>query len=344
MRLLIVTQSIDRNDPVLGFFHAWIAGLASEFQSIEAVCLKEGKHELPSSVHVHSLGKEKGRRSRMAYALAFMGYAWDLRHAYDCVFIHMNEEYLLLGGILWKLLGKRVVLWRNHRRGSWRTDVAMILAANVCYTSADAYVARFHHGVQMPVGVDTDLFTPASNLSNPSGVLFLGRLDPVKRVEEFVNALLIAVRHGARYTAAVYGDPTDPQSTYAERVRRHAAPLVERKLLSFLPAVSNFEAAGVYRTYAIYVNLTPSGSFDKTIIEAMASGCVVVCSNNAVRNILPNELMTDGTPESVARAIGFALTMSVAERAEIARASRAYAIEKHSLQLLIGKLVRILQA
>src|SRR3989344_3692203 len=57
MRLLICTQAADQDDPVLGFFHEWIAGLAKQFESVEVVCLKEGRHALPANVSVHSLGK-----------------------------------------------------------------------------------------------------------------------------------------------------------------------------------------------------------------------------------------------------------------------------------------------
>jgi hypothetical protein len=29
-------------------------------------------------------------------------------------FVHMNQEYVLLGGLIWKLLGKKLVLWRHR--------------------------------------------------------------------------------------------------------------------------------------------------------------------------------------------------------------------------------------
>jgi hypothetical protein len=48
MRLLIVTQAIDAEDPVLGFFVRWVEELAKKAEMVEVICLKEGNALLPS--------------------------------------------------------------------------------------------------------------------------------------------------------------------------------------------------------------------------------------------------------------------------------------------------------
>ena len=58
MRLLIVTQVVDQNDSVLGFFHRWIEEFAKNCEKVHVICLKESVHNLPENVAVHSLGKE----------------------------------------------------------------------------------------------------------------------------------------------------------------------------------------------------------------------------------------------------------------------------------------------
>src|SRR5690349_15894229 len=124
MKLLIVTQTLDANDPVLGFFHSWVHALAPKFEKINVIALGVGVHLLPENVRVHSLGKEKGKRSAFSYALSFFSLAWHLQGEYDAVLVHMNQEYILLTGWLWKLLGKRIYMWRNHSAGSFLTDTA----------------------------------------------------------------------------------------------------------------------------------------------------------------------------------------------------------------------------
>jgi len=346
MRILIVTQAVDQDDQALGFFHRWLEEFAPRFESIEVICLKSGRSDLPKNVRVHSLGKPSSAEAskgtgawplqRMRYAWRFLALTWRLRGEYAAVFVHMNEEYLLIAGWLWRLLGKRTFLWRNHKIGSWRTRLAVALSHTVCYTSPGAFVAHHRKSVQMSIGIDTDFFIPPESLPAPHTVLFLGRLDPVKKVEVCIDAL-----RGIHtpFRADIYGSPTEPGSTYSKNIAEQVQSFVEKGTVTLHPGVSHERTRELYRSHAIYVNLTPSGSFDKTIGEAMASGCVVVCVNDAVRDVMRAELMAkDGDARDVARALEAALRLSPQERAAEMRTLRAYIEENHSLKELIGKL------
>ena len=69
MRLLIVTQKVDREDDLLGFFHQWIIEFAKHCESVTVICLEEGSHRLPSNVRVFSLGKERCGRGQSSTPL-----------------------------------------------------------------------------------------------------------------------------------------------------------------------------------------------------------------------------------------------------------------------------------
>ncbi len=334
MRLLVVTQAVDADDSALGFFHRWLEEFAPRFNTIEVICLKEGVHALPPNVHVHSLGKPA---SRLRYVGNFYRYIFSLH--YDTVFVHMNEEYVLLGGLWWRLLGKRIVLWRNHKMGSWRTRLSVRLSDTVCYTSPTSFVASSPNAVQMPIGIDTEFFVPPTTIALPDTILLFGRLDSVKRCDIFFDALALMHENGTTFHADSYGDPTIPDDPYAREVKQKAEPLAVAGRLAFHSSMPNREAPHIYGAHAIYVNLTPSGSFDKTIGEAMACGCIVVCVNDAVRGIVRDELMAnDGDARDVARALEAALHLSATERAAEASKLRAYIEEHHSLRELAARL------
>lgn len=341
MRLLVVTQAVDRNDLVLGFFHTWIEKLAAHVETLNAVCLKAGAYTLPANVHVYSLGKEHGRVSRLRYAWRFLSTLWRLRGTYDVVLVHMNQEYLLLAGWWWKLLGVRVVLWRNHVVGDLGTRLACSLAHTVCHTSPSAFVARYSHARAMPVGIDTDLFTPNTSPAPHNSMLFLGRLDPVKKPEVFLSATQDLARTHSDIHADVYGDPTPGRESFAESLR---AQFAQEPTITFYPGVPHAQTAALYRAHAIYVNLTPAGSFDKTIGEAMASGCLVVSGNPAVQQVLDPALFVHDVERSteVVRALGAALAMPADNVAHLVQAERAWVVQHHSLQSLITQLVAVL--
>ncbi len=98
MKLLILTQKVDKNDPILGFFHRWIEEFANHCEQVTVICLAKGKSTLPPTVSVLSLGKEAGQ-SRLKYLWRFYRYLWRERQNYDTVFVHMNQEYVLLGAL-----------------------------------------------------------------------------------------------------------------------------------------------------------------------------------------------------------------------------------------------------
>src|SRR5665213_2150252 len=301
MRLLIVSQAVDLDCPVLGFMHRWIEEFSRRFDSIEVICLKEGRHDLPLNVRVHSLGKESGA-SRFKYVLNFYRYIWKLRKNYDAVFVHMNQEYVLMGSPLWKLYRKRVYLWRNHYAGSFLTDLAVAWCNKVFCTSGRSYTARFKKTEFMPIGIDTDFFAPQNRDRPEDSILFLGRLDPAKRCELLVDALQLLYDENIPFVADIIGDPSVGNELYAHDLRNRAATLALEGMISMHPGISNNEARNVFASHEIYINLSPSGMFDKTIGEAMACGCIVVAVNDALRDIVPKEFMAGETPETVAYA------------------------------------------
>lgn len=122
-----MTQVVDLEHPVLGFFHRWIIEFAKHCEHVHVICLQEGKHDLPANVSVHSLGKEMGK-GRLVYLYRFYRLIWSLRREYDKVFVHMNQIYVILGAPVWKLLGKRVGLWYVHKQVS----VSLRLAVFFC--------------------------------------------------------------------------------------------------------------------------------------------------------------------------------------------------------------------
>lgn len=336
MKLLICTQAVDIHDPVLGFFHRWIIAIASQCEEVTVICLREGQHALPRNVRVLSLGKECGR-SRTSYLLTFLRYIWRERAQYSTVLVHMNEEYVLMGGFFWKLLGKNIWMWRNHKKGTVLTCMAVALSDRVFCTSRASFTARFHANEIMPVGIDTEVFSPSECIPEPRTLLFFGRLDPVKQVAEFVDALTRLNADLVEFKATICGDPTPGNEAYAEVVREQGKELVSRGKLTFLSAVPNSEAPSLYRRHALYVNLTPSGSFDKTILEAGACGALPVIANDVLDEVIPEELRIRESPVG---ALVSALILDSATRAQLSENVRVFVEREHSLKLLVSRILR----
>lgn len=340
MRLLICTQAVDRNDPYLSFFHGWLEAFAKQFEDIHVSCLKEGEHALPENVYVHSLGKESGV-GRIVYVLRLFRYAWKLRGQYDAVFVHMNQEYVLLCGVLWRLMGKRVYLWRNHYSGTPLTPLAVMLANRVFCTSKYSYTARFKKTKRMPVGIDTELFAPqASVVRIPRSVLFYGRLAPSKNPHVLIDALEILARKGIRYVATIRGTALPHDAAYAESLKE----MVRSKGLeniAFEPGLPHQEGPRIFSAAEIYANVSASGMYDKTIFEAAACGALVVASSKDYAELVDSAFVfEEGSVEDLSRKLETLFAAPDEQKKDLAENLRKLVIENHSLPMLADKLVR----
>ncbi|MBI4088133.1 glycosyltransferase family 4 protein [Candidatus Kaiserbacteria bacterium] len=339
MKLLVCTQAVDQDDPALGFFHEWIRALADRFESVEVICLQEGRHALSDNVRVHSLGKESGRKSRGRYAARFLQLAWSLRNSYDAVFVHQNQEYVLLAGWLWKFLGKRIFMWRNHYAGSSLTGLAAAFCDKIFCTSAHSYTARYANTVLMPVGVDTDLFK-FSESRTPHSILFLGRITPSKRPDLLVESLGLLVERGVRFTATLCGPVLSKDEGYFAALKRRAEELGLTERVTFRDGVSHDAAATLYASHEIFVNLSGSGMYDKTMFEAAASGCIVIAlSKDFTQHIDAQFVPQGGNAEAIARALEHALSAPADENIKAAGSFRSLA-ETNSLKALEARLAR----
>jgi glycosyltransferase involved in cell wall biosynthesis len=333
MKLLIVTQKVDRNDPVLGFFHGWLIEFAKHVEKLHVICLEMGEFDLPGNVSVHSLGKEEGS-SRFKYVWRFYKYIFLLKNEYDSVFVHMNQEYVLLGGIFWKKFGKKIFLWRNHAQGSIFTRFAVLLSDKVFCTSEQSFTAKFNKTKIMPVGVDTNMFTQRINQVKENTFLVLGRVDPVKRLEDIIEAVSLLKEKGIVNSVHIVGDPKESNRGYKvllqDIVRKKG---LEQNIL-FFPGVPYSEASSVYGRYNLFINVTPSGSLDKTIFEAISSGLIPVVANQFFRGVLPDGLViNNGNSEILAEALEYAISITKSIPPDLTQVMKSIS-QKHSLQNL----------
>lgn len=335
MKLLILCQKVNKNDPVLGFFHRWIAEFAKHFETITVVCLEMGEHSLPANVKVLSLGKEE-RQSRLQYIIHFFWYITHERKNYDAVFVHMNQEYLLLGGWLWRLWGKKLVMWRNHHAGTWLTDIAAFFCQKIFCTSKYSFTAKYKKTQLMPLGVDTEVFKPLSGVKRiPRSVLFIARIAPVKKPDMLIDAIKILKERNVACTASIYGDALEIDEPFHEFLKTKVADLGLGDSITFHEGIPNTETPAVYSSHDICVNLSTSGMYDKTIPEAMACECLSMSSNRNLEGLVdPALLFVEADVEDLAGKLEAVLTMDAQKQDKIRKDNLQFVRSKHSLASL----------
>ncbi len=336
MRLLVFTQKIDSEDPVLGFFHDWVDRLSYHFETISVICLEQGKKNLPKNVEVYSLGKESGQ-NRLKYIFNYYKHLINLSGSYDAVLVHMNQEYIILGGLYWKFKKIPVYLWRNHSKGSLITNLAVLLSTKVFCTSNYSYTAQFKKTTIMPAGIDTSVFKQGDLSSRKKySVCMVGRISPVKHIDIGLEVVKDIVYSGAQLSFGIIGPVLEKDESYFIGLKKYVEKNDLTPFVSFLPAVSPRDLPKIYNEYQVCLNLTDTGSFDKTIVEASACGAVPLCSNESMRGLLPDVCIADNNKEAIRNS----LTKLLDDQSRISiQPELEKFVESQSLDKLIKNLV-----
>lgn len=315
MKLLICTQAVDKNDPMLGFFIRWIEEFAKHVGRIEIICLKEGKHTLPTNVRVHSLGKERGAASGAAYAWRFLSLAWKLRHEYDTVFVHMNPEYIVVAGLLWRLMHKRIALWYTHKSVNLKLRIAVLFAHVVFTASPESFRLQTKKLRVIGHGIDVDFFSPDSKVSRGTAILSAGRLSPTKR-----HDLVIRAAEHFLYEVRIAGE--GPERKNLESL---ALNLSISSRIHFLGAQTQEQLREEYRRAGVFIHMSETGSLDKVVLEALACGLPVITTSTTLVGLPITVVPT--TPDAIAKEV-------LAIRQTDTQPLITYVREHHSLQKL----------
>ncbi len=335
MRLLIFTQKIDKNDAILGFFHTWVLKMSKFFKEITVVCLEKRNFDFPSNVKIYSLGKESGL-SKTKYLINFYKNLYELNGRYDSVFIHMNEEYVLLGGLYWRIKKIPIYFWRNHKKGSFLTYVAVLFSNKVFCTSKDSFTAKFSKTKIMPVGNDSEFFKPISGVVRKKySVCMLGRVAPVKNIKLGLEAINVLIKSGFQVSFHIVG-PSDDDSYY-ENLLKYVKENNIESFVNFQNEADFSDHPKLYSSFEIFLNLTDSGSFDKSIVGATSCGAIPIVSNKSLVGMLPNVCITKNDKESIAESIKILLNPH--EQIKITNDLKRFA-DLHSLDLLMEKLTK----
>src|SRR6185369_5553241 len=146
--------------------------------------------------------------------------------------------------------------------------------------AARHFIDRFFPGDYkiIPNGVDIPRFAGAVPLARwqdgTPNVLFVGRHEPRKGLLDLLKAHRILRRTGYENRLLVVG--SGPQ----EREARRYVAVRGLKGVEFLGKVSDAEKAQLYRTADVFVSPATGGeSFGIVLLEAMAAGTAIVCSD-----------------------------------------------------------------
>jgi glycosyltransferase involved in cell wall biosynthesis len=312
MRILLINFVMDRKSPVLAWQHSVALRLAGKCERLVVLTERVGECELPDNVEVHCVPRLLTTPLRMLGARSLMNipvWSWCERERFDAVFVHMNADWAYRLAPCWRRFGIPVLLWYAHGTVTNRLRRAHDQAACVVTSTREGFGIPSLKVRIIGQGIDTDLFTAPASRPDNATIVAVGRVSRRKSLDLMIETLAWLKTNAPQhpFNLRIMG----PTLTRDDRL--YAAELVDMvnrrnlgRQVIFEGPRAMAELPAVYGSAFLHLNLSQTGSMDKTILESLACGCTTLTSNASVFSLLepfPDLVLRTRTPEAIGRQI-----------------------------------------
>jgi glycosyltransferase involved in cell wall biosynthesis len=351
VRLVFLTQVLDRRDAILGFVPGWVEGLARRCERVRVVALATGDVAgLPDNVDVRAVGR-RGRLGRWLRYRAALGEAFG-RDGFDAVLAHMVPRYALLARGPARAAGARTYLWYTHAGVDRRLERAVAAVEKVFTASPESLRVDTPRRVVTGHGIDLDHFDDRGAVpARPTRLITVGRLTPAKDPLTVLRCLAVLVGRGWDvHLELIGGGMTELDKSYARAIEAEIAHLDLGRRVTRTGPVPYPEVPEHYHRASVLVSASRTGSVDKVVLEAMAARRPVVTCNEAFPRVLAPLgdaaralAFEPGDAEGLADKVEGLLRLPAPERAALGERLRAIVARDHELERLLDRLVAEMQ-
>ena len=208
-------------------------------------------------------------------------------------------------------------------------------------------------------GIDTSRFAPTNNLQHTTNnfkIITIGRISPAKDYESIIKAvydLKDSVRNATDNVAGgdnikltiIGGIGLQNQQIYFDQLKAMVKNMKLENQVDFLGPIANAKIPPYLQESDLFINLSDTGSLDKAVLEAMATGTLVLTSNEAFKEILPAELLTQkDNPKILAQNIKALINLSPEKKQQLEKQLRQEVVNNHNLDNLAKKIVKLYES
>lgn len=333
----MLIQALDEADPLMGFFVAWLKRFALHSTFVLACGLRVSSPapSIAPNVEVVALRKT-GSVSKIEVIRNLFFIAWNRRRDYDVVYIRGDAQYAAIAGWLWKLMGKKVVLWYAHHVSNYYLSFASFFLDAAITSVPEGY--PYFRPKPMIVGqsIDESVF-PFSAHQDGCRIVVFGRVMPSKYIHEIINDFK-SIDYQDK-SLEIVGPPSHEE--YSKQIQKQIA-LTPGTHWS-MKGVAYRDVPSILSQYNILMNANV-GSLDKCIVESMMVGVIPIAASGGYARCLPEHLLWlhAATNKERQAALIKILSLSSDERRVLALQLRDFAIREHSLNQQINKIAKIL--
>jgi glycosyltransferase involved in cell wall biosynthesis len=241
-----------------------------------------------------------------------------------------------------------IVLWYTHKSVTLTLRFATPLVNRIVTASKESFRIPSRKVRVIGHGIDTAKFVPApqsASQQRPFTVLSVSRLSRIKRIDVLIDAVALLRRNKPELPLCVkiVGGPlTDEDHKYVRELKQRVDHAQLQNTVEFTGSIPFYHVIPFYQQADCFVNMSETGSIDKTVLEAMSCEIAVLVAP-VFTDILGAELaqvcIVKQDTEYLYEALLKIISMSEVERRQLGAQLRHVVIRYHDLQGLCGKIV-----
>lgn len=289
MRLLVVNFEMDPASPVLAWQHKVVLALAPHCEQVVVLTQRAAAGPLPDNVEVRQIptwfAKAPFRWFGAKWLANIQAYRLCRSQAFDACFVHMSMEWAYRLYPCLRFFGIPILLWYAHGSVTWRLRLAHWCADRVVTSSPEGFRLPSKKLQVIGQGIDTALFKLVPTDASTRDVLSVSRISASKHIDRMVEAVAELKKRwpADRIRLRIAGRPlTREDARYRARLLKMIDTLDVADCVEWLGHVPLARVPELYRSAFAQINLSATGSMDKSLLEALACGCPTVSSNRAI--------------------------------------------------------------
>lgn len=267
---------MDLDNPILATTNLWVNEFAKNFDYVNVYSTHVGRYEVSKNVKVTELGGGSLSSRIIALSRIFVASVSILsNYRHSVVFHHQSPFTSVFPGILIRLAGVKQGLWYSHSSKPFSLIIGSKLSNFIFSSSRTSFPLKSAKASFLGHGIDTrkaeSIFK--QNTKSRTGILYVGRISPIKELEECLNAL--AEYRGSQINFVAIG-PINDNGEYLDKLQT----LANAKNI-FFRRENPIDHELVFEkmsTFSMFFS-GMKNSVDKSCLEAAATGSFVITSD-----------------------------------------------------------------
>jgi len=312
MKLLVINFEMDELSAVLSWQAEVVYNLAINCDRVVVLTEKMGQVSIPHNVSIVQLSSIiKKSANKIEKIVSLNTYVYNLIKTLDIdvCFIHMAHEWAYRLYPAFKAANIPVLLWYAHGSVTKKLKIAHKCVDRVVTSTPEGFRIPSSKVHVIGQGINTKEFPTLVYKSHMYNMIYVGRISKRKNIELLVDVVQeikeLAPELPIRLKLIGPSLTLDDLSyDHDVRIKVWKAGLQDR--IDFIGYVPQKFLCRYYEDAFVHINVSRTGSMDKSVLESLAMGCPVLTSNEAFFDLLknfPEMLLREENPTKIANQV-----------------------------------------